>query len=55
MSKDVYGHNIGIIFSNNGSDNDKTKDYFIESFDTDHYYYLSYSQETGNNPVEISL
>ena len=54
MPKDkVNGQSIGIIFSNNG--NDKTKDYFIESFDTDHYYYLSYSQEKGNNPVEISL
>lgn len=51
--KEVYGQSIGIIFSNNG--NDKTKDYFIESFDTDHYYYLSYSQGIGNNPVEISL
>lgn len=53
MSKDVYGQNknIGIIFSNNGSD--QTGDYFLKTFDTDHYYCLS--SENGNHVVDITF
>ena len=54
MSKEeVNGQSVGIVFSNNGYD--KTNDYFIESFDTDHYCYLTYIKDKGNFVVEIDL
>ena len=51
--KEVYGQSIGIIFSNNAKD--QTGNYFLEPFDTDHYYYLAWTSEQGNHVVEIPL
>ena len=51
--KEVYGQSIGIIFSNNKKD--QTGNYFLEPFDTDHYYYLAWTSEQGNHVVEIPL
>ena len=54
MPKDkVNGQSIGIIFSNNTVD--QTGNYFLEPFNTDHYYYLKYTEGKGNSVVEIDL
>lgn len=56
MPKDkvnVNGQSIGIIFSNNKKD--QTGNYFLEPFDTDHYYYLKHTDGIGNFVVEIDL
>lgn len=42
---------IGIIFSNNG--NDQTGDYFINPLNTDKCFWLNYTSEKGNFPVEM--